>query len=143
MKTTAVTLFLALGLCISSCAKQDTLTNLMPRPAGSYSYTSYDSSGTMIVQGWFTLVIADSNHISGEWHFLQVGGGSGIGPQVGDGSLVGGFHSALLWVELNPRFRDNNLELVGTFSTTAYSGTWRAIGLMGIYNHGTFQASRD
>ncbi len=128
-------------LVLSSC--NDLGTNLMPRPTGSYVYTSYDSLGSKIVQGWFTLIIADSTHISGEWHFTQVGGGNAIGPQVGDGKLVGGFRSALLWVELNPQFVDHNLQLVGTLSATAYSGTWCAIGYMGIYNHGTFQASRD
>ncbi len=143
MKSILLGLLLLLGLMAWTCMKHDTSTNAVEAPRGSFSYTGFDSLGTAIVQGWFTLLIADSDHVSGEWHFRKTGLGNEIGPQIGDGNLVGGFFSGQLWVELNPQFRDNNLQLRGTYSTTHYTGTWQAIGIGGPYNHGSFNAKAN
>jgi hypothetical protein len=143
VKAYPIILLLLIATWISSCTKDESTANLSLPPPGSYFYVSYDSLGVRIVVGWFTLLIADSAHIAGEWHFTQVGGGSSIGPQVGDGNLVGGFSSGLLWIELNPQYRDNNLQLIGTFTSSTYTGTWLAIGIMGVHNHGSFRASRN
>ncbi len=142
MRLAVVVPLILTGLWSSGCEKEDATVNSGPPPGVSYGYTSYDSSGTIIAQGWFTLVTTDSPRVSGEWHFVQLAGGSGIGPQVGDGILAGEFRDGHLWVELNPQFRDNNLELAGEFSAAGYSGTWAARGVMGVYNHGTFKAPR-
>jgi len=131
---------LLLGVAVSSCKDGGSPTNTILGLSTSYSYASYDSVGTRIVEGWFTLDIADSNHISGEWHFVKVGEANGVDLQVGAGNLVGGFQSGLLWIELHPQFRDANLQLLGTLTTNGYTGTWQAIGIMGIFNHGSFQA---
>jgi hypothetical protein len=142
MKPYAV-LFLAVGVFLStSCNKNDSATDPIQGFVGTYSYVSLDSSGTTIVQGWLSLVIVDSAHISGEWHFTKVGGATGIGPQIGDGNLLGGIRSGRLWLDLNPEMRDNNLLLLGVFSTVGFSGTWQAIGEGGPYNHGSFRATR-
>jgi hypothetical protein len=140
----AFTIVPAILICCSlnSCGKNDLISDPSLAPPGSYSYASYDSLGVRIVEGWFTLLIADSAHVTGEWHFTQIAGGAAIGPQVGNGNLEGGFHSHQLWVELNPQYRDHNLLLGGTYSDTAYVGTWQAIGIMGIYNYGAFFAAR-
>ncbi len=61
-------------------------------PDGAYAYGSYDSSGTALVRGWFTIIVSDSTAISGEWHFEPIGNPQRIGPQTGDGSLVGGIN---------------------------------------------------
>jgi hypothetical protein len=143
MKRAANVVIVILILSQSSCTKDGSPTNPSVTPPGAFSYTSYDSLGIVIVRGWFTLRIADSAHVTGEWHFTQIAGGSTIGPQVGDGNLEGGFHTDKLWVELNPQFVDHNCSLGGTYSDTAYAGTWQAIGIMGIYNYGTFHARRE
>ncbi len=59
-------------------------------PFGAFAYTSYDTTGVALVTGWFTMNFSDSNTISGEWHFRPIGNPENIGPQTGDGTLVGG-----------------------------------------------------
>lgn len=113
-----------------------------PTPEGAFRYTSYDTTGTVLVRGWFTMGISDPNMISGEWHFAAVGSPQNIGPQTGDGKLVGEVHGATMWIELNPQFVDNNLELRGTLQGNRCSGTWSWISYVGITNQGHFEAMR-
>jgi hypothetical protein len=110
---------------------------------GRYSYRSYDSTGVPVVSGWFTLVFSDSIHCTGEWHFLPIGSPTSIGPQTGDGSLVGSMHADELWVELQPQFRDNNLELVGKYDNGQFSGKWIWISFIGVTSQGTFTAKQQ
>ena len=111
-------------------------------PDGAYAYGSYDSSGTALVRGWFTIIVSDSTAISGEWHFEPIGNPQRIGPQTGDGSLVGGINGEKFWIELNPKFRNNNLQLNGTLAMGRLSGQWTWIRYDGIANQGTFKAVR-
>ncbi len=134
-----VVTFLAL---VPSCRNSDSGDVVGPVPSGAFAYISYDSMGTAIVQGWFTIIIKDSSTVTGEWHFRRIGEPKNIGPQVGDGNLVGGFDAPLLSVELNPQFVDNNLNLRGTIDDGTYNGTWMAIGYPGVTNKGTFRSSR-
>ncbi len=142
MRPASKILFLLIALSVSGCNKEDASVRPTTGPDFSYSYFSYDSLGTVIVHGWFTLDTTDSPRLSGEWHFTQVAGGSEIGPQVGHGYLAGEFDGEEMRVELNPASRDNNLQLIGRCSPVECSGTWTAVGLMGVYNHGTFRAWR-
>jgi hypothetical protein len=113
-----------------------------PIPTGALQYTSYDSSGIPIVAGWLTMNFSDSATISGEWHFEPIDNPKNIGPQTGDGNLVGGVHNGQVWVELNPQFRDNNLQLSGTFEGNRYSGQWMWISFIGPTSQGRFEAIR-
>ncbi len=126
---------LALTTILTGCTA---LTD--PTPGGAYQYTSYDTTGTVLVRGWFTMDISDTNAISGEWHFAAVDSPQNIGPQTGDGKLAGSVHGGTMWIELNPQYRDNNLGLTGTLQDNRYSGTWRWISFVGITNHGPFEA---
>ena len=112
-------------------------------PAGAYRYQSFDSTGIPLVKGWFTLVFSDPDHCTGEWHFAAIGSRQKIGPQVGDGNLVGGTTDGSVWVELQPQFRDNNLELVGTIQDGRYRGRWIWISFVGETNSGFFDAKRQ
>ena len=109
-------------------------------PADAYAYTSYDSSGTALVRGWFTLNTSDSTTISGEWHLEPIGDPQRIGPQTGDGKLVGGIEGAKVWIELNPKVSNNNLQLNGTLSSGRLIGQWNWIRYDGMANQGTFKA---
>ena len=108
-------------------------------PSGSYYYQSYNSDGVKVVEGWFTMEENDST-ISGEWHFAKIGHPEGIGPQVGDGVLTGGYQTDSLWIELNPDFRDNNLQLYGMLDDDMYAGRWMWITYAGISSAGIFTA---
>ncbi|GEM_PF-495764 len=111
-------------------------------PKNAYAYTSYDSSGTAVVSGWFTLSTLDSTNLSGEWHFAAIGDPQRIGPQTGDGKLVGGLNGVKVWIELNHEVSNNNLQLNGIFGQDHIDGQWTWISYDGIANQGTFHAAR-
>ncbi len=133
-------IFLLLGF-LTACTESPTDST----PNGAYSYMSFDSSGTAIVKGWFTLEMSDSSHVTGEWHFVKVTDSDDVGPQVGDGVLAGGFTDYgidQVIVDLHPEFRDNNLLLIGKLEESRYSGRWEWISFAGVSNYGTFYAQR-
>ena len=107
---------------------------------GRFQYRAYDTSGTIVVEGWLTLTIIDSTNVQGEWHFTKVGNPANIGFHYGDGVLRGAFYHAGLSVGLNPNYIDNNVVLFGTYDGNSYVGTWQWIGFPGVLNHGTFEA---
>ena len=111
-------------------------------PNNAYAYTSYDSSGAAIVSGWFTLTTSDSTNISGEWHFAPIGDPQRIGPQIGDGKLIGGLNGQKVWIELNHEVRNNNLQLNGNIEQGHMDGQWTWISYDGIANQGMFHAAR-
>jgi hypothetical protein len=137
MKTLHAFILLAVMAILAGCA-------LITGPAsdGRYQYTSYDTTGAVLVRGWFTMVVSDSNTISGEWHFTAVDNPKNIGPQTGDGKLVGGIQGTTRWLELNPQYRDNNLGLYGTLEGNHFTGTWQWISFVGVTNQGPFVAER-
>ena len=64
-------------------------------------------------------------------------------PEVGEKSgPIGGVGEDEIWVELNPQYRDNNLQLRGTLDDNRYAGEWMWISFVGITNQGTFEALR-
>ncbi len=111
-------------------------------PAGTYGYAAYDSSGTEVVSGWFTIIPVDSSAITGEWHFRAIGIPANIGPHAGDGTLAGILSGGVLQVNLQPNFVDNNILLHGSISSTGIEGTWAWISFIGPTNHGSFTAAR-
>ncbi len=116
-------------------------TTRQPVPAGTYSYTAFDSSNAVVVRGWFTLAYTDSVSVVGEWHFQAVGNPRNIGPQVGADSLAGRLHGGTLSVNLQPHYMDNNVLLDGTLLGTGYAGTWSWISFIGLTSQGTFSAT--
>ena len=92
------------------------------------------------VSGWLTIIVSDSTNISGEWHLDPIGSPQKIGPQVGDGKLVGGINGVKVWIELNPKVRNNNLQLNGILAQGRLEGQWTWISNDGIANYGAFSA---
>ena len=114
-----------------------------PTPSGAYRYASFDTTGVLLVHGWMTLDITDSTQVTGEWHFGKIGNPEDIGPQVGDGELLGSFHQGKLSVELNPNMADNNLRLVGVLTNDRYHGDWVWTSFIGPTSRGVFEAVKD
>lgn len=129
------------GILVFSFACTKTATG--PTPKGVYSYTCYDTLRTPIVKGWFSLQIADSQNVTGEWHFHSLVKRKDIGPQIGDGTLAGSFSNGELWVDLHPNFRDNNFVLRGRYDGNRYFGQWVWISYIGPTNWGQFQALKN
>lgn len=116
---------------------------LAPINKDTYRYISYDSTGNSIVTGWFTLNLSDTNNITGEWHFKPINNPKDIGPQVGDGKLIGVMKNGQISLELNPQFMDNNLSLRGILSNDRFNGQWIWYSFIGITNKGTFDANKN
>ncbi len=114
----------------------------VPVPSGTYSYAAYDSSGTAVISGWFTIAHIDSSAITGDWHFRAIGSPVNIGPHAGDGKLAGTLSGGVLQVNLQPNFADNNILLHGSTSSTGIEGTWTWISFIGPTNRGSFIAAR-
>ena len=123
-----------------TCSSPDNI--LGPAPSGQYVYSSFDSTGKMIVKGWLILRFDDTNEISGKWNFYPVGHPEDIGPQTGNGKLKGGTFHDMVWIELNPQFSDNNLRLSGNIVDGIFAGRWTWITYSGPTNHGSFKAER-
>ena len=128
----------AICLVFIGCKKENAIEAI---PLGAFEYKAYDTTGTLVVDGWFKLSIHDSAHIDGEWHFTKVNDPRNIGPQSGDGQLEGGFDREMLWINLNPGYVDNNVFLSGRYTIEKYTGTWTWSGFPGVINQGTFAAT--
>ncbi len=136
-KIITVSLF---ALILIGCKKDQPVE---PIPSGAFQYMAYDTTGTLVVDGWLTIRIQDSTHVEGEWHFTKSTSASSVGPQVGDGHLVGVFERGMLSINLNPEYIDNNVFLIGQYTTISYNGTWSWSGFPGVFNGGRFQTKRQ
>ncbi len=117
--------------------------NVPIRPTNKYIYTGYDSSGNVITTGYLIINIQDSSHVTGQWKIDTIGHPqSYIGPQVGNGSLSGGFNQGKLLLGINPQYVDAGVELIGTFTGNTYTGRWQFNSIRGIANSGMFRSVR-
>jgi hypothetical protein len=130
---------LVLFSILTGCNKDNRVQSV---PSRTFQYLAFDTIGSLIVNGWMTMSIQDSSHITGEWHFKKVGNPQNIGPQTGDGTLSGGFDNGQLRINLNPNYVDNNVVLQGQMQSTTYNGTWIWSGYPGLLNRGNFHAMR-
>ena len=74
----------------------------------------------------------------------KVGNPKNVGPQIGEGNLVGGLITPdSILIELNPQYSDNNLQLSGSYSNNLIKGKWMWISFIGLTNEGTFEAVRE
>ena len=133
-------IFIIIIIILVSCKNNDVKGIVNPVFSGTYLYSSFDTTGTPIVKGWFTMSFQDSTKIKGEWYFEKIGDPKNIGPQVGSGELEGGVNEGRIWIELQPKYRDNNLQLDGKIQNNYYSGKWQWISFIGPTNYGTFVA---
>ncbi len=137
MKKNIFLLFLSL-LIITGC--REVTTNVDGDiPDGAYSYEAYNSSGNLIVFGWFTMDIKD-NQISGEWNFKETSTGAAIGPHIGKGKLQGSKDNNQISINLNPNWVDNNIFLNCSMDGNNLSGTWNYSGYAGNLASGKFYA---
>ena len=113
---------------------------LQPENESAYWYTAYDSLGAKIVTGFLWLEFASSGSVTGHWCLQKIGNPDNIGPQTGTGKLTGNLQDSEIWINLNPDWADNNVNLTGKIEGTEIRGDWTYSGFVGMINHGTFNA---
>ncbi|MBT4453661.1 MAG: hypothetical protein HOC49_06415 [Candidatus Marinimicrobia bacterium] len=110
-----------------------------------YEYTAYYGKSLRIcVQGEMEINIEKDSTITGTWKTELVEGFSGndVGPQIGTGELIGGINDGKLYLQMNPGFIDNNIDLTGGGIVDEYSGTWVWISFAGITSSGSFELKK-
>lgn len=127
-------ILLWLSFLISGCNIDET--------EGLFHYSSFDSLGVNIVEGTFSIEYGDSISISGDWDFEKIGNPENIGPQTGEGQLLGTIENEAFFAELNSYMSDNNVSLVGVINGNTITGDWTYSGFAGIINYGTFNAEK-
>jgi len=146
-----IAFLLFLGLVIS-CEKDNSTIGFEPGPPGSFNYQSYDSLGNPVGVGWLTFEVTEIDSLidhtsgakfEGEWHIKNLTNRQDLGPQFGDGELVGGTSGSRIWMELNPQWADNNLGLDGVIEDNRIEGKWYASSFPGVTNWGTFRATKN
>ena len=99
-------------------------------PTGAFQYTGYDGTGQIIETGWLTIVVKDSNIVSGRWQLATEG----------NGELRGSISNGRIAVDLHPEMADNNFLLNGSVEGKTFRGNWTKIGIAGVMASGTFVA---
>lgn len=127
-----------LSMCFSACHQNST----EPNSTNNYQYTAYNPAGTAVVEGSLSLEFKDAVHITGGWHLFKIGNDENIGPQVGFGELTGTVENGNLYINLNPKFVDNNVFLTGTIVQDTIRGTWTWETFAGATARGAFKASK-
>jgi hypothetical protein len=136
--------FCGLGLlCFITCENNIVDISAVTPLDGTFIYTAYDSLDIMVAQGILTFEFQDSTNITGEWEINKVGDPKSIGPQIGEGKLVGASNDKTLWASLNPDIVDDNVFLHGRPGKNKYTGKWEWITERGITNWGTFKAEKE
>ncbi len=126
-----------LSLVVWSCRESSVESHV---ESDTFQYWAYDSTGVPVVSGWFAMSYPDSLTITGHWHFSPVDYPKNIGPQTGEGRLLGGRQNGHISLDLNPQWRDNNVVLVGTLEKYRFSGQWMWLTFVGVTNKGRFEA---
>ena len=140
MKISMLILILSF-IFVFSCEKDKSI--IESGPTGSYSYTSFDTLGTVLVTGWFKFEFIDTLQIEGSWHLERFGIQDNIGPQVGNGELAGTVNNSSISINLNPQIADNNVFLDGTIKNNNIEGKWYWSTFAGAANWGIFTATKD
>lgn len=130
----------AVTLIVSSC--KDTVTNVSS-VEGLYEFTGFDSSGSVISRGSFTLSIKDTTHLVGSWMLQPAKDSQSARPLIGRGELQGSVeHDTSVVVNLNPNYVDNNVYLLGSVKDIHITGRWNWVGFAGRMAEGTFTAKK-
>lgn len=125
---------------LSSCGDDSSTSSSMT----TYKYTSFDSTGNKIIEGYLWIDSIDSVEVKGRWRFNLVSNCENMGPQIGKGNFEG---TTDMWghmlLNLNPGMIDNNVLLEGSMQLSyRIDGRWSYVGFPGLINWGSFEAEQ-
>lgn len=127
-------------LLTMGCEKNKQATE--PQNMDIYSYSAYDATGTKIIQGWLEISIIDSSRMEGTWHLQKTANVGAVGPQTGDGKLIGNIYNDSISINLNPGVVDNNVILRGSFLDYVSKGEWSWVTIAGVTKKGIYKMIR-
>ncbi|MFC1544325.1 hypothetical protein ACFL4Y_03620 [Gemmatimonadota bacterium] len=107
-----------------------------------FAYTAFTLEGDEILQGVMELTTSASDTVAGSWEIDWVEGADQrvlVGPQIGEGALVGMRSGSTITIDLNPGNADFNVVLYGTWEGKRISGEWEFTGIAGPMYQGTFE----
>ena len=130
-------------LLIFNACKQTSETVVFDVPQGSYAYFAYDTSSTLVAKGWYKFEYVDSVNIRGNWDLNKIGNPGNIGPQDGEGELIGTVTDTSICINLQPNFADNNIFLTGKFHNKYIYGKWQWATFVGITSWGSFNSKKN
>jgi hypothetical protein len=127
-----------LALVVAACSDGPASPDLEQE---QFSYVAYDLEGTAILEGEVELHNTDSDTVTGSWEIDWVEGADRtqtVGPQIGQGTLLGRRSDAEIIIDLNPGNADFNVVLFGDWTGRRISGRWEFTGIAGPMYQGTF-----
>ncbi len=146
MKASLFACLIAALLLPTACDSGD------PSDDGTYAYQGFDATGALLIEGSLVLDYQETRdsaspfRITGTWALRQVKAADEVGPQVGEGDLLGTIDAdGNIVIQLNPGSADNNVGLGGTFTHgrfDTFEGRWDYVTDIGPTNGGTFKAER-
>jgi hypothetical protein len=115
---------------------------------GVYEYRATDSSGTALLIGQLDLTFHDDSTMTGSWMIgwaPDADQNTQVGPQVGEGTLMGLLAADGVVLDLNPNVADDNVFLSGAFDLQTVPpglvGDWTHSTLLGPVAAGHFTAT--
>lgn len=112
-----------------------------------YQYIAYYGKSLRVcAEGTINFNNSVDDTIGGNWKIDAVDTftESNIGPQIGEGLFKGKIHNGKFSIDLNPNWRDNNINLIGGFQDDKFSGgywTWSTFA--GVSSSGSFKLTRE
>ncbi len=131
--------FLLAALVLAGCSDNPAGPDL---EQSSFTYTAYSSEGDLLLSGTVDLTVSEADSISGLWVIGWTDGADTttvVGPQVGQGSLMGWLDGRQFDVDFHPGWADNNVLLNGEWSGKNISGRWAYVGFPGVISEGRFE----
>lgn len=135
----------ALGVAVLVASACSSLPQELEPFDGTFDYVAFDEAGTRVLAGRLVLDVDDGGGVTGSWDIDWVAGAdrdTPVGPQVGNGGLVGAILDGDLTLDLTPMIADNDVVLVGALDGSRITGSWQYVTLAGPAGSGTFWATR-
>jgi hypothetical protein len=111
---------------------------------GEFHYRAATSSGRPLLDGRLSLTFPTDSTVAGTWRIRRIAATDSVtpvGPQVGEGTLLGTRHGDTVTLELNPLYADNNVGLRGVTRSPGLRGDWTWSTITGPRASGPFVAS--
>ena len=112
----------------------------------SFRYSALSSEGKPLLTGQLAFRFIDNSTVAGTWTIGWADGADTtavVGPQIGSGLLVGTRRGAMLAIQLNPDYADNNVGLEAIRTSRGYAGHWVWTAITGPRTSGRFAAERE